>query len=214
MIRVFCLPKISFHLIFIFAVAFGGPAIMAQSSGATAVANAAANASASPDYSQEAWVIEKLDNSYSFNADGTSDRETHVRVRVQSDAGLQQFGQLVIGYNRDIDQVEIKTVRVTKASGQQIDTPTNDVQDLSSAVERVAPMFSDFREKHISVAALRPGDSLEYDIVVHTVKPLVPGQFWAEHNFQKEGVVLNESLQISVPAGKVLKVKSTTIQPQ
>lgn len=211
MIRVFYPPKISFPITFVFlAIACA----TAQSSSAAAVANAAANASATPDYSQEAWVVEKLDNTYSFNADGTSDRESRVRVRVQSDAGLQQFGQLVIGYNRDIDQVDIKMVRVTKASGQQIDTPLTDVQDLSSAVERVAPMFSDFREKHLSVAALRPGDTLDYDIVVHTVKPLIRGQFWAEHNFQKDGVVLDETLQISVPANKALKVKSTTVQPQ
>jgi tetratricopeptide (TPR) repeat protein len=193
------------------------PALLAQ--GATPLQSAAASAAsaaaaASPDYSQEAWVIEKLENSYAFNADGTSDRESHVRLRVQSDAGVQQFGQLVIGYNRDIDVVEIKRIRVTKPSGQQIDTPTTDVQDLSSAVERVAPMFSDYREKHISVAALRPGDVLEYEIAVRTTKPLVPGQFWAEHNFQKEGVVLDESLQISVPANKAIKLKSTTIQPK
>ena len=191
-----------------------GPASATRPSAAAAVSSAAPSASASPDYSTEAWVIEKLENRFTFNADGTSDRESHVRVRVQSDAGLQQFGQLVIGYNRDIDQVEIKTVRVIKPSGQQIDTPTTDVQDLSSAVERIAPMFSDYREKHISVAALRPGDTLEYDIAVHTTKPLVPGQFWADHNFQKDGVVLDETLQISVPANKPLKLKSAKIQPK
>ncbi|MBV8205771.1 MAG: DUF3857 domain-containing protein [Acidobacteria bacterium] len=172
-----------------------------------------ASSGATPDYSQEAWVIEKLENRYVFRLDGTSDRENHVRVRVQSEAGLQQFGQLVVGYNRDIDQVEIKSVRVVKPNGEAIDTPTSEVQDLSSPVERVAPMFSDYREKHISVAALRPGDTLDYDLIVHTVKPLVPGQFWTEHNFQKDGVVLDETLQITVPAGKQIKLKSTTIQP-
>ncbi|HZU22897.1 MAG TPA: DUF3857 domain-containing protein, partial [Terriglobales bacterium] len=213
MIEVFH-PKNAIKVVAILLAALACSAAPAQSGGAAAVTNAAANASTTPDYSQEAWVVEQLDNSYSFNADGTSERESHVRVRVQSDAGLQQFGQLVVGYNRDIDQVEIKKVRVFKASGQQVDTSLDDVQDLSSAVERVAPMFSDYREKHISVAALRPGDTLEYDLLVRTVKPLVAGQFWAEHNFQKEGVVLNETLQISVPDGKSLKVKSTTIQPQ
>ncbi|HEY2975370.1 MAG TPA: hypothetical protein VGJ48_22830, partial [Pyrinomonadaceae bacterium] len=51
------------------------------------------------DYSQEAIVLEQLKMFYRFEKDGTGQRELSVRVRVQSEAGLQRFGQLVFAYS-------------------------------------------------------------------------------------------------------------------
>ena len=41
----------------------------------------------------------------------------------------------------------------------------------------------------------------------HAIKPLVPGQFWYQYNFQHVGIVLNERLEIRVPADRPVKVK-------
>ena len=43
------------------------------------------------DYSQEAFVIEQLHSRYRFESDGTGRRETIARIRVQSEAGVQQW---------------------------------------------------------------------------------------------------------------------------
>src|SRR5215475_6996635 len=42
-----------------------------------------------PDYSQEAYVIERMTTSYLFEKDGTGRREQSIRVKVQSDAGVE-----------------------------------------------------------------------------------------------------------------------------
>jgi len=42
------------------------------------------------DYSQEAFVVEQLRSSYRFENDGTGRKETVARIRVQSEAGVQQ----------------------------------------------------------------------------------------------------------------------------
>src|SRR5215813_5330008 len=52
-----------------------------------------------PDYSQEACVIERMTIFYRFEKDGTGRREQSLRVKVQSDAGVERFGQLVFPYN-------------------------------------------------------------------------------------------------------------------
>ena len=44
----------------------------------------------SRDYSQEAFVIEQYRSVYHFENDGTGRKETIARVRVQSEAGVQQ----------------------------------------------------------------------------------------------------------------------------
>jgi hypothetical protein len=50
------------------------------------------------DYSKEAFVLEQSSDKFKFQNDGTSTREINIRVRVQSDAGVQQFGVLKFSY--------------------------------------------------------------------------------------------------------------------
>ncbi len=68
-----------------------------------------------PDYSQESFVIEQMHSRYRFEADGTGRKEVTARIRVQSEAGVQQWGQLQEGYNSANERVEIPYVRVLQS---------------------------------------------------------------------------------------------------
>src|SRR5580698_4347966 len=84
------------------------------------------------DYAQESFVIEKMYSRYRFEADGTGRKETVARIRVQSEAGVQQWGQLQEGYNSANERVEIVYVRVVKADGTIVKAGDDAVQDLSA----------------------------------------------------------------------------------
>jgi len=159
------------------------------------------------DYSKESFVIEKMHSVYRFEADGTGRKETVARIRVQSEAGVQQWGQLQEGYNSADERVEIPYVRVLKADGTIVKAGDDAVQDLSAPVEREAPVYTDYRQKHITVPGLRPGEILEYDMVTVTHTALAAGQFWAEYEFDKTDIDLDETLDVDVPAGRTLKLK-------
>src|ERR1700732_1569185 len=76
----------------------------------------ATSASPAPaDYSQEPFVIESYVTTARYENDGTGDRILKVRLRVQSDAGVQQLGELVFGFNSANEQMEVRSVRVRKA---------------------------------------------------------------------------------------------------
>ena len=62
-----------------------------------------------PDHSQEAYVVERYKNAYRFENDGTGRHEVSARIKVQSEAGVEAWGQLVVGYNSANERVE-KTV--------------------------------------------------------------------------------------------------------
>ena len=160
------------------------------------------------DYSQEAFVVEQYHSTYRFESDGTGRRETIARIRVQSEAGVQQWGQIQIGYNSANERVEIAYVRVIKADGSVVKAGDDAVQDLSAPVEREAPVYTDYRMKHITVPGLRPGEVLEYDMVTVIHTPLAAGQFWADYDFDKNNIMLDEELDIDVPADRPLKVKN------
>ena len=67
-----------------------------------------------PDTSQEAFVIERYKTLYRFEKDGTGVREMSTSVKIQSDAGIQQFGQLVFPYSSANEKIEFKVIRVRK----------------------------------------------------------------------------------------------------
>src|SRR6266567_4428072 len=165
-------------------------------------------APATIDHSQESYVVEKLKSSFRFENDGTGRREVYARIKVQSEAGVEQWGQLVVGYNSANERVDIPYVRVLKLDGSTVTAPAQSVQDLSIPLEREAPVYTDYRQKHITVPGLRPGEELEYDYVNITHTALAPGQFWMEHDFAKSGTVLDEQLEINVPKDRTIKLKT------
>src|SRR5581483_10386954 len=165
-------------------------------------------AEAAPDYSQQAFVVEKLRTSYRFESDGTGERELYARIKVQSEAGVEQWGQIVIGYSSANERVEIPYVRVLKADGSTVTASADAVQDLSIPLEKEAPVYTDYRQKHVTVPGLRPGEVLEYHVVTTIHTPLAPNQFWMEHNFAKSGIVLDEQLKVDIPHERMAKVKT------
>src|SRR5258708_18709865 len=161
-----------------------------------------------PDHSQESYVVEKLRTSYRFENDGTGRREIYARIKVQSEAGVEQWGQLVWGYNSANERVEVPFVRVLKADGSSVAALPDAIQDLSIPLEKEAPVYTDYRQKHITVPGLRPGEELEYDFVTVTQTALAPGQFWMEYDFDDIGTMLDEQIQLDDTKNSPIKLKS------
>lgn len=160
------------------------------------------------DYSKEALVIEKTQIRYRFENDGTGRKEGMFRVRIQSEAGVQAFGQLRLGYNSANDRLDIGYVRVIKPDGSVITAGPDAIQDLTGPVQQIAPVYTDYREKHVTVPGLRPGDVLEAQINTTFHTPMAPGQFWMQQDFNKLSVVLDEQLEVDIPATRAVKVKN------
>src|SRR5262245_2085775 len=100
-----------------------------------------------PDYSQEAYVIEQITDSYRFEKDGTGQREHSSRVMVQSDAGVASFGQLIFSYRSANEKLDIEHVSVRKPDGSEVKAQVSAVQDLTAPISREAPGFTDLRQK-------------------------------------------------------------------
>jgi tetratricopeptide (TPR) repeat protein len=168
----------------------------------------AAQKQAPADFSQEPFVIEQYVTSARFENDGTSERILSVRVRVQSDAGVQQLGELILGYNSANEQMDVHYVRVKKPDGSLVTAAPEAIKEMTASVERDAPVYTDYKEKHITVPSLHSGDTVEYEISTRVVTPFAPGQFWFSQNLIKDAIVLDERLDINIPEARSLIVKS------
>ncbi len=168
----------------------------------------AAAPQSSPDYAQEPFVIEKYYSTARFENDGTGERDLDVRIRVQSDAGLQALGELVFGYSDANEKMDVRSVVVHKADGTNVTAGPDAVKEMTAPIARDAPVYTDYKEKHITVPSLRPGDTLEYSIATQIVKAFAPDQFWFEHNFLDGAIVLDEQLELNIPKGRAINLQS------
>ncbi len=164
-----------------------------------------AQAPTPPDYSQEAYVVERYSESMRYENDGSGVIQTDAQIKVVSESGVQALGQLKWGYSALSDKLDIVYVRVHKADGTVVAAQESAIQDLTFPD---APVYTDYHEKHISVPSLRPGDVLEYRFVRTIASPLSPGQFWASFNFSDKGIILDEQLEINVPKDRQIKLKT------
>src|ERR1700751_2912674 len=160
------------------------------------------------DYAQEPFLIEKYYSTARFENDGTGERDPHVRIGIQSEAGLQALGELVFGYSDANEKMDVHSVVVHKADGTNVTAGPDAVNEMTAPIARDAPVYTDYREKHITVPSLRPGDTLEYSIATHIVKAFAPNQFWFEHSFLEGTIVLDEQLELNVPKGRRVNLQS------
>src|ERR1700690_4343639 len=165
-------------------------------------------AEASASYSQEPFLIEEYYSAARFENDGTGERDLHVRIRVQSEAGVQSLGELVFGYSAANEKMDVRSVVVHKADGTSVTAGPDAVKETTAPIATDAPLYTDYKEKHITVPSLGPGDTLEYRIVTRLETALAPNQFWFEHDFIEGTIVLDERLEVNLPKGRAVNLQS------
>lgn len=175
---------------------------------ATQTSPASAASQKTPDYSHEPFIVESLATRARFENDGTGRIETTARIRVQTDAGIQAFGQLVFPYNAITERLEIYYVRVERADGTKVEATLATAQDAPPQAVRDAPLYNGPREKTVTVPALHSGDVLSYQSAEIISQPLAPGQFWYEYRFEKTAITREQRFELDVPSGRVLKLKA------
>jgi len=160
------------------------------------------------DHRAKPFVIESYYTVARFENDGTGEREISARVRVNSEAGAQQFRELVFAYDSGGERVDVRSIHVHKAGGEVNGLTVNAIKETPAAATREAPAYASYKEKHVVVSSLQAGDVLEYRVATVVVKPAAPGQFWFQYNFLQDAAVLDERLELNLPQGRAYSIKS------
>ena len=167
-----------------------------------------------PAETQNPAQIELLETHVRFEADGSSRKEVHARVHINSELGVRQFARLNFDYNRSFESVEIPLVRVTHASGGIADILPSAITDNPNPAVVNAPAYQDVRVKSVRILGLQPGDNLEYRVITTiTHHPLAP-DFWLEHSFDRTGVVTQEFFELDLPASCKVQLHMSPAAPK
>ena len=163
---------------------------------------------AQADLSRRPYVFDRLYSTTTFQLDGTSRTTLEARIRIQSTAAVSRFGQLLYPYASGNQGLDVDFVRVLKAGGDTVVATASAVQDVTGPVAQSAPMYSDLRQKVVTVPALQPGDTLEYHVTWTTHTPFAPGNFWDEADFVRAAVVRDERITYDLPRQAHVQVKT------
>src|SRR5260370_2104560 len=134
-------------------------------------------------YGKEPYIYELIQSAVRFEPDGKGQRDLILRVRIQSESAVHEFGVLVYSFSSKFESLEVIYARVRKPDGTVVETPASDIQQLDSAVSREAPMYTDEREKHIAIKSLAIGDILEVHLHWTLKDPIAPGHFWVHYSY-------------------------------
>jgi len=160
----------------------------------------AAAASSPPNFAAEPYVIQHLSTIYSMHADGTGTTEQTAVVKIQSEGALRSFGVLIVSFASQSEHVEIVYARVRRPDGSVLETSPTDAVEQPAPVTREAPFYSDLKQKELPIKSLRVGDTLEWQTRTVRTVPEAPGQFWGQESYAKGAVILDEQIELRVPA--------------
>jgi tetratricopeptide (TPR) repeat protein len=166
-----------------------------------------------PDLTGEAVVVEKSAIVLRYARDGSSVRTLTVVAHVLSDAGVRETGIITFPFSSLTETLTFDFVRVRKASGEAIETPVEDAQEVPMPVTQAAPMYSDLRTKQLPVKSLSVGDTLEYQLTIQGTNADSPGAFWHPMSFSDGLPVKEETVELRVPRDLSVLVKSKKVQP-
>jgi Domain of Unknown Function with PDB structure (DUF3857) len=86
------------------------------------------------DHSSEAAIYQQISAKVTLENDGTSLRESTVRLLLQSEAGVQRYGVIRFPYASAVETPEIVYLRVHKPEGTVIVTPPENIQDMPAEI--------------------------------------------------------------------------------
>ena len=148
-----------------------------------------------------------------FAKDGSSVRTLFVSEQILSDAGVRSAGIVSLPFAALTQRLTFDSVRVRKSSGQVIETPPDDAQEVPLPVTQEAPMYGDLRTKQLPVKSLSVGDTLEYRLTLKDTNAAAPGRLWYAMGFTTGVPVKEETLEVRTPREMSLLVKCEKVQP-
>jgi Domain of Unknown Function with PDB structure (DUF3857)/Transglutaminase-like superfamily len=150
--------------------------------------------------------IELLETHIRFETDGSSRKEVHARVRINTELGTRQFARLNFDYNRAFETVEIPLARITHSNGGTADILPSAVTDQPNPVVADAAAYQDIRRKTVRILGLQPTDILEYRVVTTAHAALAP-DFYLFHTFAKDAIVTQEQFELELPSSRAVQLR-------
>ncbi len=171
------------------------------------------DAGAAGSKSQTPAQIELLETHIRFNVDGSSRKEVHAIVRINTELGTRQFARLNFDYNRAFETLEIPLARITHSGGGTAETLPGAITDQPNPAVADAAAYQDVRRKTVRILGLQPADKLEYRVITTATHPPLAPNFYFFHTFAKDAIVTLEQFELDLPAARDVQIRVNPATP-
>ncbi|MBS3764983.1 DUF3857 and transglutaminase domain-containing protein [Candidatus Bipolaricaulota bacterium] len=125
---------------------------------------------------------------------------TSVRVKVFNKEGRQSFGEVKIPYVAGTGEPELNYVRTITPEGDVIEPDEDDIRDITPARLSDYPMYSDVKNKVISMPGLTNGAIIDYSYTLSPERFFLKDDFASNWLFRTKQPVINSHYEVSFPA--------------
>ncbi|MEO8104638.1 MAG: DUF3857 and transglutaminase domain-containing protein [Betaproteobacteria bacterium] len=146
-------------------------------------------------------VIEKTSKVVDLNADGTFSQTNEVLVRLISEQGAKNAGQVPLPYSESLQTLDVVEAYSLKPDGTRLDVAADKIFTQAAPVAVSAPMFNDLKYKIIVFPEPLPGGKLYFRVDIKQKTPFFPNQFSHYELIPARFAIEAFSFRLSAPAG-------------
>ena len=143
--------------------------------------------------------------------DGRSRLTVRQLIKIFTDRGIRDNGEMAIPFNSRAQNVEINLARTILPDGSVIHAPEDAFSDITPPGLLSHKLFSDIMWKVVSMPALQKGAIIEYQVTVEDAKLQdieSKGWFWGGMSFQTMSSILISKYLLRVPKNLKFKWKA------
>ena len=158
-----------------------------------------ANAPDATDYPHADTLVLFNHFSHDILPTGQARYTTHQVVKILTERGIQQYGDIAIPYQPTAQNITINVARTIAADGTVLYPPDEAFNDTTPPGLLAQNLYSDGMWKVISMVGLRPGVCIEYQVTLQDKVPA--GETWITggYNFQATERTLQTRYALQIP---------------
>jgi transglutaminase-like putative cysteine protease len=163
------------------------------------------------DHPDDDFIYLLDDGVIRLEADGRGSRTYRQVVQVLTREAAEHWGEQSFPYVSERERLTLNWVRVLRPNGEVISAQPVHEQESIAPVAREAPVYSDVRERRISIGGIAPGTLLDYSYTVETLTPLTPGDFQVGWRVTTGRLTRRSRYIVDLPAGLAARIKERNL---
>lgn len=149
--------------------------------------------------------------SYTVNTDGTFLQEIHIQLRIETDQGANEHGQIPLRYSESLEVLTVDSAYTTTPDGERLEVGADRILEQQTAESAHAPMFDDNKIKVVVFPSVGIGSTLTLRYRRFLRKPVFPGHFAVVEYFSCAMPRKSTSLTIHAPALMTLHIDAVDL---
>ena len=163
------------------------------------------------DYPDAPYVYLLDDGVVRLEADGRGTRTFRQVVQILTQQAAEQFGEQVFSYSSAREKLTINWLRVVRPDGSVVSAHATHEQESDAPTALESPVYSDEKLHRATLGGVAPGTIVDWSYTVETVKPVMPGDYFAGWRVNNTQLTRRSRFIVDAPASVTPRIKEENL---